>query len=87
MSVASAPPKVLASKSYRPNDEEAVDVQEVCYCGRRGEIESREPVRDGGVRALRCPDCGHLDDLSWIPDDARSSVFEEAERRGTREAA
>lgn len=56
-------------------------MQEVCYCGRAGEIEDREPVRDGTERALRCPDCGHLDQLLWLSDDARRSVLKEAERR------
>lgn len=56
-------------------------MQEVCYCGRTGEIEEREPVRDGGEMALRCPDCGHLDHLRWLPEDARRLVLAEAERR------
>ena len=39
-------------------------MQEVCYCGRRGDVEDREPVwRDGDSSALRCPECGHLDFL------------------------
>jgi len=57
-------------------------MQEVCYCGRRGEIEDRQVVRDGGgSRALRCPDCGHLDHLSWLPADARDLTLAEAKRR------
>ena len=59
-------------------------MREVCYCGRTGEIEDREPVatEDGG-RALGCPGeaCGHLDRLDWLPEEARRQVFEEAERR------
>lgn len=52
---------------------------ESCYCGRTGEIESREPVvDDDGRRALRCPDCGHLDHLSWLPEHSRIQMFEEA---------
>jgi hypothetical protein len=45
---------------------------ESCFCGRTGEFEDREPVvtRDG-ERALRCPDCGHLDHLTWLPEEAR----------------
>jgi hypothetical protein len=58
-------------------------MQEVCYCGRAGEIEDREPVRDGGERALRCPECGHLDYLHSLSEDARALVFEEAERKAT----
>jgi hypothetical protein len=57
-------------------------MQESCYCGRTGEIEDREPVatEDGG-QALRCPDCGHLDHLAWLPEEARQLAFEEAERK------
>jgi hypothetical protein len=57
-------------------------VREVCYCGRRGYVEDREPVwRDGHSEALRCPQYGHLDPLPHLDDDARRVVFEEAERR------
>ncbi len=56
-------------------------MQEACYCGRAGGIEAREPVRAGGERALRCPECGHVDRLQWLPEDARRRVLEEAERR------
>ena len=57
-------------------------MRESCYCGRTGEIEDREPVatEDGG-RALRCPDCGPLDHLAWLPEEARRHAFEEAERK------
>jgi len=55
-------------------------MQEACYCGRTGEIEDREPVIDGdGRAALECPQCGHLDHLSWLPN--QETVFEEARRR------
>ncbi|MDQ5830616.1 MAG: hypothetical protein M3324_12335 [Actinomycetota bacterium] len=62
-------------------------MRERCYCGRTGEIEEREPVAtsDGG-RALRCPDCGHLDHLDWLPEETRRHAFEEAERRQQRAA-
>ena len=57
-------------------------MQESCFCGRTGEIEDREPVYLGdGELALGCPDCEHLDRLQWLPEDARLSVYEEAERR------
>lgn len=57
-------------------------MQEACYCGRTGEIEDRMAVRDDdGREALRCPDCGHLDHLSWLPTDAKDQVFAEAKRR------
>lgn len=57
-------------------------MREACYCGRTGEIEDRGPITasDGG-RALRCPDCGHLDSLDWLPEEARRHVFEKAERK------
>ncbi len=55
---------------------------ESCYCGRTGEIEGREPVLgDEGRQALRCPECGHLDHLIWLPEQTRSRMFEEAEKR------
>ena len=57
-------------------------MREVCYCGRRGAVEDREPVwRDGQGEALRCPRCGHLDPLAHLDAAARDEVFEEAERR------
>lgn len=57
-------------------------MQEACYCGRTGEIEDRLAVRDDdGREALQCPDCGHLDHLSWLQADAREGVFAEARRR------
>lgn len=55
---------------------------EICFCGRTGEMEDREPVVTGdGRRALRCPDCGHLDHLRWLPEEAGRRVLEKAERR------
>lgn len=57
-------------------------MRETCYCGWTGEIEDRTAVRDGGgEEALSCPECGHLDHLSWLPMEARSSVLAEAKRR------
>lgn len=58
-------------------------MREVCYCGRTGEIEDREAVMDDGREALRCPNCGHLDHLSWLPADVRGRAFAEAKRRAT----
>jgi hypothetical protein len=61
---------------------EVSEMLESCYCGRTGEIEDREPVATGdGGRALRCPDCGHLERLDWLPEEARRHAFEEAESR------
>jgi hypothetical protein len=58
-------------------------MQEVCYCGRTGEVEDREPVIDGEGGALRCPndECGHIDRLLWLSPENRRLVMEEAERR------
>jgi hypothetical protein len=57
-------------------------MQEVCYRGRAGEIEDREPVYLGdGEHALRYPNCGHLEDLRWLPRDAREPILEESARR------
>jgi uncharacterized Zn finger protein len=56
--------------------------KESCYCGRAGDIEDHDPLIDAyGQRALRCPDCGHVDDLRWLSEDARRLVLEKAERR------
>lgn len=53
-----------------------------CYCGRTGEVEERKPVYLGdGEHALRCPDCGHLEDLHWLSRDTRKPMLEESARR------
>ncbi len=57
-------------------------MREVCYCGRGGEVEDRDPVwRGGHGEALRRPKRGHLDPLAQLDAAARREVFEEAERR------
>jgi DNA-directed RNA polymerase subunit RPC12/RpoP len=60
-------------------------MQETCSdCGRRGEVEDREPVWSdhAETEALRCPECGQLDELLRISDDnSRRLIFAEAERR------
>ena len=57
-------------------------MRESCFCGRCGELEDREPVLTArGVWMLRCPDCGHLDDLSWLAGEAALMVWGEARRR------
>jgi hypothetical protein len=57
-------------------------MQEVCYCGIRGDLEDRLPIVDErGQGALRCRECGHVDHLLWLSQDGRRSVFEEARRR------
>ncbi len=57
-------------------------MQEACYCGRTGEIADREPVAtDDGRQALRCPQCGHIDRLDWLPEDNRRLIVQEAGRK------
>ena len=56
-------------------------MREVCYCGRVGEVEERKLVTDGdGREALKCPECAHLDHLSWLPTDAREHLFAQVKR-------
>lgn len=53
-------------------------MKEDCFCGRVEDLENREPVLDGdGERALRCPGCGHLEYLRWLPDNIRLLVLED----------
>jgi DNA-directed RNA polymerase subunit RPC12/RpoP len=60
-------------------------MQETCSeCGRHGDVEDRDPVwgERAETEALRCPECGQLDELLWISDDdSRRLGFAEAERR------
>jgi hypothetical protein len=57
---------------------------ESCICGRSGELADREPVLDSGARwLLRCPSCGHLDDLAWLAEETALLIWGEAvDRRG-----
>lgn len=56
--------------------------REGCSCGRGDEFENREPIMDDdGEWALRCPECGHLDHLLWLSDEARALVLGLARRR------
>jgi len=56
-------------------------MKEACFCGWVGEIEDREPIlKNDGQAALRCPGCGHLDDLLWLSADARHRILENAGR-------
>ena len=53
-------------------------MSEDCFCDRGDDLEHREPVLDGdGERALRCPGCGHLEYLRWLPNDIRLLVLED----------
>ena len=57
-------------------------MRESCFCGRNGELEDREPILDvRGRWVLRCPNCGHLDDLGWLFEEAALMVWGEARRR------
>ena len=57
-------------------------MRESCFCGRSGQLEDREPVLDAEARwLLRCPNCGHLDDLGWLTEEAALMVWGEALRR------
>lgn len=63
-------------------------MRETCYCGRSGEVQDRKPVTDtDGMVALECPECGHLDYLSWLPEDTRTRVFAETRRRASERTA
>jgi hypothetical protein len=55
-------------------------MKESCYCGRTGDLEDRDPTLDGGTRVLRCPGCGHGDDLCWLSEEAGLLLWEEAVR-------
>jgi hypothetical protein len=56
--------------------------REICFCGREGAIEDREPVYLGdGDWGLACPECGHLDRLHGWPEAARQWTLAEAMRR------
>lgn len=59
-------------------------MQEACYCGRVGEVEDRRPVVLGDGRSgLACPECGHTDDLEWMPEEARKLLVEKAIKGST----
>lgn len=60
-------------------------MREICFCGRSGEVEDREPVPlEGGEAGLRCPDCGHTDPVRWLSGESRTEIFEEAGERKER---
>lgn len=57
-------------------------MQEVCFCGRSGDVRDREPILDDDGRwTLRCPSCGHLDYLEWLAEEAGLLLWGEARRR------
>ena len=64
-----------------PVKQEETPVRESCGCGGEEEFQYREAVLDDGEWVLRCPECGHLDRLLWLPDEARSLMLGLARRR------
>jgi hypothetical protein len=56
-------------------------MREVCFCGWSGDVADRLPMYLGdGDWGLMCPDCGHIDHLSWLPEAARHAALLAAER-------
>jgi hypothetical protein len=64
-----------------PVEQEETPVRESCGCGGEEEFQYREAVLDAGQWVLRCPECGHLDRLLWLPDEAQSLMLGLARRR------
>ncbi len=77
----------MAGLAEQPVEARAVQreerpVRESCGCGGEGEeFEYREAVLDDGEWVLRCPECGYLDRLSWLSEEARPLVLGLARRR------
>ena len=65
----------------RPLEQEQSPARESCDCGGEEEFEYREAVLDDGEWVLRCPECGHLDRLLWLSEEARPLVLAVAQRR------
>jgi hypothetical protein len=59
-------------------------MRELCFCGWTGDVADREPIptRDGNW-LLACPQCGHVDDLHWLPEVVRGEIVQEARCRAT----
>ncbi len=64
-----------------PLEREEAPVRESCDCGGEEEFQYREAVLDDGEWVLRCPECGQLDRLRWLSDEARALVLGMARRR------
>ncbi len=64
----------------RPAEWEETPLRESCDCGGE-EFEYRLPLLNDGEWVLRCPECGHLDRLRWLSDEARPLVLAVAQRR------
>jgi hypothetical protein len=66
----------------KPLEREEAPVRESCDCGdEEKEFEYREAVLEDGEWVLRCPECGHLDRLRWLSEEARPLVLAVARRR------
>ena len=65
----------------RPDGQEETPMRESCDCGEEEEFQYREAVLDDGEWVLRCLECGHLDRLRWLSDEARSLMLGLARRR------
>ncbi|MBA2534360.1 MAG: hypothetical protein H0V21_05075 [Rubrobacter sp.] len=70
----------LAKQPVEARAAEELPERQDCACG-DGEFGYREPVLEDGEWALRCPECGHLDRLEWLSDEARLLVLGLARRR------
>ena len=64
-----------------PVERKETPARESCDCGGEEEFQYREAVLDDGEWVLRCPECGHLDRLLWLSDEARSLLLGLARRR------
>ena len=73
----------LAEQSVeaRPVEQQETPLRESCDCGDDEEFQYREAVLDDGEWVLRCPECGHLDRLLWLSDEARALLLGLARRR------
>ncbi len=69
------------SGETRPVEQVETPLREGCDCGGEEEFQYREAVLDAGQWVLRCPECGHLDRLRWLSEEARPLVLAVARRR------
>jgi hypothetical protein len=71
------------SRSKRDHSSaEETPVRESCDCGaEKEEFEYREAVVDDGEWVLRCPECRHLERLSWLSEEARPLLLAVARLR------
>jgi len=64
----------------RPDEQKEIPVRESCECSDE-EFQYREAVLDDGEWVLRCLECGHLDRLRWLSEEARPLIVGLARRR------